>query len=316
MIVMARRLTGIALALLAGVAPAHAREVARCSADSVISVEQFAGHDTGQSLAPLGCGNFLRAQSVHLLDMSFGLQPEGVSRAYVDGGCVMKRVISRSVLVVVVVVACGLLMKESVHGQTVQRYMVSVTNMTRAQTFTPILVATHTQAVRMFTAGTAASPELRELAEEGNTDPFTTLLRGIRDVRDVVTVAGLLTPGVTAGIEVMGGGSFDRISVAAMLIPTNDAFFAVTGLLLPTGNEPLTVDAPAYDAGTERNDERCASIPGPNFAECGGPGGGARVGGGEGAVTIHNGIRGVGDLRANDRDWRNPVARITIRRVQ
>jgi hypothetical protein len=33
------------------------------------------------------------------------------------------------------------------------------------------------------------------------------------------------------------------------------------------------------------------------------------------AVTIQNGIRGIGDLRTNDRDWRNPVARITIHRV-
>ena len=33
---------------------------------------------------------------------------------------------------------------------------------------------------------------------------------------------------VTKGqVEVMGGGSFDRISIAAMLIPTNDAFFGV-----------------------------------------------------------------------------------------
>lgn len=225
----------------------------------------------------------------------------------------MKRAVSSSVLAVV----AGLMMSGHVQGQAVQRYMVTVTNMTRAQTFTPILVATHTQAVRLFAAGTAATPELRELAEEGNTDPLITLLRGFRaDVRDAVSTSGLLTAGVTVGLEVMGGGPFDRISIAAMLIPTNDAFFGVTGVSLPTGNETMTLDAPAYDAGTERNDERCASIPGPNFVECGGPGGGARVGGGEGAVTIHNGIRGVGDLRANDRDWRNPVARITIRRVQ
>ena len=89
----------------------------------------------------------------------------------------------------------------------------------------------------------------------------------------------------------------------------------MTGVLLPKGNETLTIDALAYDAGTERNDERCASIPGPNFAECNGPGGGARVGGGEGAVTVHNGIHGIGDLRASERDWRNPVARIVIRRI-
>ena len=225
----------------------------------------------------------------------------------------MKRIIAPSAIAALLLSA---VMIRPIFGQAGPRYAVVVTNMTRGQSFTPILVATHTQAVRLFVPGTAASPELRELAEEGNTDPFITLLRGMRrEVRDVVSTTGLLTPGVTLGIEVLGDDPFDRISVAAMLIPTNDGFFGVTGVALPKGNEVLTIDAPVYDAGTERNDERCASIPGPNFAECGGPGGGARVGGGEGAVTVHNGIHGIGDLRASERDRRNPVARIVIRRI-
>lgn len=225
----------------------------------------------------------------------------------------MKRTAAPSAIAALLLSA---VMIRPIFGQAGPRYAIEVTNMTRAQSFTPILVATHTQAVRLFTPGAAASPELRDLAEEGNTDPLITLLRGMRrEVRDVVSTAGLLTPGVTVGIEVLGNDPFDRISIAAMLIPTNDAFFGVTGVLLPKGNEVLTIDVPAYDAGTERNDERCASIPGPNFAECNGPGGGARVGGGEGAVTVHNGIHGIGDLRASERDWRNPVARIVIRRI-
>lgn len=226
----------------------------------------------------------------------------------------MKRTVSR--LAIAVFVGGGLLVHDTVRGQSAQRYVVSVTNMTRAQSFTPILVATHTQAVRLFAAGTAATPELREVAEEGNVGPLTTLLRGFPlEVRDVVASSGLLTPGVTVNVAVMAGGQFDRISLVSMLIPTNDAFFGVSGVPLPAGNDVTTIDAPAYDGGTERNDERCASIPGPSFSECGGPGGGARIGGGEGAVTIHNGIHGVGDFRASDRDWRNPVARITIRRI-
>jgi hypothetical protein len=32
-------------------------------------------------------------------------------------------------------------------------------------------------------------------------------------------------------------------------------------------------------------------------------------------VHIHSGIHGIGDLRPEHFDWRNPVARITIRRV-
>ena len=224
----------------------------------------------------------------------------------------MKRIVGPFAIVCLLV---GVVMIRPMFGQGGTRYSVVVTNMTRAQSFTPILVATHTQAVRLFTPGTAASPELRELAEEGSTGPFLTLLRGLRDVRDAVSATSLLMPGVTVGIEVLGNEPFDRISIAAMLIPTNDGFFGVTGVPLPKGNEVLTIDAPVYDAGTERNDEKCASIPGPNFVECNGPGGGARVGGGEGAVTVHNGIHGIGDLRASERDWRNPVARIVIRRL-
>ena len=36
----------------------------------------------------------------------------------------------------------------------------------------------------------------------------------------------------------------------------------------------------------------------------------------EGYVHIHRGIHGIGDLNASVYDWRNPVARITVTRVQ
>ncbi|MGH8760210.1 MAG: hypothetical protein ACREVW_11970, partial [Burkholderiales bacterium] len=69
--------------------------------------------------------------------------------------------------------------------------------------------------------------------------------------------------------------------------------------------------------GSERNDELCASIPGPEFAECGGPGGGGKPEGDEeGYVHIHAGIHGIGDLPPEVRDWRNPVARIVVRRAR
>ncbi len=103
--------------------------------------------------------------------------------------------------------------------------------------------------------------------------------------------------------------------IAAMLIPTNDAFLGLSGLVLPSGFEPVVADLLAYDSGTEINDERCASIPGPNFTECGGPGAGGRQGRGEGAVTVHNGMHGVGDMNRPLRDWRGPVARVTVQRV-
>ena len=194
-------------------------------------------------------------------------------------------------------------------------FEVTVTNLTRGQQFTPILVATHKAGVRLFNLGTAASPQLRTLAEEGNVGPMTALLLANPNVREVVNSGALLNPGQSVTQPVSTRGGFDNVSVAAMLIPTNDAFFAVNDVEGPNGNDSITLFSPAYDAGTERNDELCASIPGPNFIECAGPGGGGAPGGGEGYVHIHAGIHGVGNLNPALRDWRNPVARITIRRL-
>ena len=196
-----------------------------------------------------------------------------------------------------------------------QRFLVTVTNLTRGQQFTPLLVATHREGVRLFRLGSPASSELAVLAEEGNTAPLTALLSANPAVFDVVTVGPLLDPGASRTVEVRTHGPFDHVSVAAMLIPTNDGFFAVNGLAGPHGNRVVVFGSPAYDAGSEVNDELCASIPGPFFDECGGPGGGgAPAGGEEGFVHIHAGIHGIGDLTAARRDWRNPVALIEVRR--
>ena len=72
----------------------------------------------------------------------------------------------------------------------------------------------------------------------------------------------------------------------------------------------MTVFVPAYDAGTEINDESCDSIPGP---VCGGEGMSGEDG--EGFVSVHRGIHGVADLPAETYDWRNPVASISIRKM-
>ena len=211
-------------------------------------------------------------------------------------------------------------------AQANHKYEVTITNLTRGQRFTPVLVASHTESVKLFELGAAASPQLRTLAEEGDVGPLSMLLTANAEVGDVKNspppppVTNLVAPGGSVTVEVSAGGRFDHFSVAAMLIPTNDAFLAVNGMPGPKGNETVTYLVPAYDAGTERNDELCASIPGPGFAECvtpsnpSGNGGGAQVGGGEGYVHIHAGMHGVGNMNAAMRDWRNPVARITIRR--
>ncbi|MEZ5355899.1 MAG: spondin domain-containing protein [Bryobacteraceae bacterium] len=211
---------------------------------------------------------------------------------------------------------------------TAGTYEVRVTNLTRGQRFTPLFVVSHDSSVSLFALGAPASAQLKALAEEGNFGPFAELLSanpavcGVANSPTPPPASRLIAPGSTVTVNVEGGGKCDRISVAAMLIPTNDGFMAANSAEIPKGKETVVVLSPVYDAGTERNDEMCASIPGPGFMECitpsnaSGDGGGASVNEGEGNVTIHAGIHGIGNMNASMRDWRNPAARIAIRRVK
>lgn len=192
-----------------------------------------------------------------------------------------------------------------------QEYQVTITNLTRGESFTPVLVASHQEGVGLFHLGDAASGQLTAVAEEGDTGPFEDLLSSMSEVKDISTSVGLVGPGesVTVGIE--AGGSFDHFSLVSMLIPTNDGFFAINNTEFPKGKETLVLYSPVYDAGSETNDEICANIPGP---VCGGAGL-SPMDDGEGYVHIHSGIHGIGDLTPNDYDWNNPAAKITIAKV-
>jgi hypothetical protein len=65
------------------------------------------------------------------------------------------------------------------------QFEVTVTNLTRDQTFTPVLVGSHREGVTLFTLGGPASSQLAILAEEGNTAPLAALLLATSGVRDV-----------------------------------------------------------------------------------------------------------------------------------
>jgi hypothetical protein len=207
-----------------------------------------------------------------------------------------------------------------VSAQEKFRYEIIITNLTRGQYFTAPLVVTHKENLRLFAVGEPINPQLAVFAEEGTPTALAALLAGTPEAKDLFVTAGalaantLINPGKSATVIIEGNRQFDHLSLAAKLIPTNDAFIAINGIPGPPNNKPATLFVPAYDAGSEQNDELCASIIGPNIAECESPGGG-HPGGGEGFVYVHNGIHGVGNLTAAVRDWQSPVARIIIRRV-
>jgi hypothetical protein len=191
----------------------------------------------------------------------------------------------------------------------VRTYEVTITNITRQQTFTPILVATHSPRIEFFELGAPASAGLAFLAEDGNPASLAAELAATGEVFDAQTIPGLLAPGASATVTVKARGRFDQVSLAAMLIPTNDSFVALNGLNLPHAGA-VARTLVAYDAGSEPNDELCVNIPGPR---CGGQG--ASPGSGEGYVYVSPGVHGIGDLGPAVYDWRNPVARVVIRRV-
>ena len=198
-----------------------------------------------------------------------------------------------------VVMAIGLAightgLTDPVQAQGGRRYSVEITNLTNAQRFTPRLAATHSADVEIFSAGTMASPGLETLAESGDPGPLAAELSGMSGVDDIAITDIMLPPllgrGATEVLMLTARGRATRLSLAAMLIPTNDAFVGLN-TALPIGQENTEVYAYAYDAGTEVNDESCASLPGPHI-ECDGKlRDGADPGGGEGYITIHRGIQ-------------------------
>ncbi len=191
-------------------------------------------------------------------------------------------------------------------------YAVTVTNLTRGETFTPIMVATHRKGTHVFHLGEAASAELAAVAEGGDFSGLSTKLMDSGAAFDIATNGALLAPGASTTIMVKMAKRFKHVTVTSMLIPTNDAFVAVNGIKGPGKDHYKVIMSPTYDAGSEPNDELCANMPGP---VCGGEGGSPNAGG-EGYVHIHAGIHGIGDLTSSDFDWRNPSARIVIKRVK
>ncbi len=191
-------------------------------------------------------------------------------------------------------------------------YKVSITNMTAAQTFTPIMIAVHKHGVKLFTPGSPASPQLAMLAEGGDTAPLSEMLMMNPRVEHVITTGGPLSPGETVDVEIPAHRSYRYISLASMMLPTNDGFIALSGVRVPRGKHATMYLSPGYDAGSEINDESCENIPGP-FG-CDGMGIGYTEEEGEGYVHINSGIHGIGDIDAADYDWKNSVARIVIKR--
>ncbi len=127
------------------------------------------------------------------------------------------------------------------------------------------------------------------------------------EVGGMTVGSGVILPGKTATYTLDSGGA-TRLSIVSMLVITNDAFFGLDSYNLGSVVSRTVVWVPAYDSGSEDNNEDCDFIPGP---PCGN--GGVRdTKGAEKFIHIHAGVLGDDDLAKDTYDWRNPVVRIVI----
>jgi hypothetical protein len=184
---------------------------------------------------------------------------------------------------------------------------VYITNLSR-QIISPPVVASHTWKVAAFVPGQPASPELAALAEDGDYSGLVDLLSGHDEVLDVAAAGGPILPGETAALRLQFRGKFNRLTAVGMLVTTNDAFFGLNDFFIDPSQKVMRSTAPAWDAGSEANNESCDFIPGP---PCGNPL--VRdTDDAEGFVSVHSGIHGIDDLLPNEWAWQNPVVEITV----
>lgn len=195
-------------------------------------------------------------------------------------------------------------------GGETSTYLVTVENLTPAgsQPLSPVGTVVHGERTDVWSTGYPASAAVAGVAEDANVPDFVSTYSQTPGVSSALVGGNEpIGPGASVSFEVEAGRG-DRLSLVSMLVNSNDAF---TGLDSVRLGKPFQVfEVGAYDAGTEVNNEDPAFIPGPAGS---GPGVRAPEGG---VITPHDGILGqTGGIDSALFDWDDPVARITIERL-
>lgn len=214
------------------------------------------------------------------------------------------------------------------HRSHHRTYEVTIYNTSLGQPLSPPVVATHRRGAALFKVGHRASEGIVEIAENGNPDPAAEALSGSRRVTDVevldpIAPLGTLTEVPTSRTVRVTARPGDRLSVAGMLICTNDGFAGVDRMRLPWRGTRTAILG-TYDAGSERNTEMsedivdpCSAL-GPVVLDGDGDAGNGNNNDGidtSGRITRHPGVDGtVGDLLPAH-DW-ELAAVLTVRRVR
>lgn len=217
-------------------------------------------------------------------------------------------------------------------------YTVQITNLTYAQPFSPAAIILHEEGYSAFTDGEPASVAIEELAEGGSNASLLSEAMGSVYYLDSQAGSGPIPPRSIGNTYTLVVPELDvdnlRLSVATMLVNTNDAFTALNAMDVSnmTVGQSESFMAPTWDSGTEANTETADTMPGPAAAAAGGGGAAAgfdaarddlfdRVHFHRGATTSANAtdpsLEGLStSVLTEGHRWDNPTAKITITRTR
>lgn len=209
-----------------------------------------------------------------------------------------------------------------------QELSITVTNLTQGLHFTPVITAAHTSENNLFMASAMASIELQAMAEGGDISGLVSLLTNADANINENPAMGLLAPTMSASFTLTNDSANTHLSLAAMVLPSNDGFVGLDSWAIPEEAGTYTIFLNAYDAGTEANNELRGSgapgeagmpVPPPLEALIGMNGTGVTDMESNSKVHIHRGSLGDSDMSAGTSDinnsvqrWLNPVAKLTI----
>ena len=201
-----------------------------------------------------------------------------------------------------------------------QVFEITLTNLTTGepgmggQIFSHPIFAAHFASDGLATVRGPAIPALVALAENGDVSGLLEFATAVG--ADTAVADNVVIPGGSVTVRLKGNILNSSLTVASMLVSTNDGFIAASDVPLYDENGmpvSTTLELMAYDAGSEENTELASDIPGPLGldADADPEGSNARVPTEGGVITPHPGIQGVGDV-SEAFAWTEPTATLTI----
>lgn len=249
----------------------------------------------------------------------------------------MKPSISKAALISTALALVATVTTSAVFAGGDRMYKVTITNATRGQPVAPSVIATHSDAFRLFDLGPAPMAgepgyddyfALAAMAETGYPFHVFDQVSGADGVWEATVLAKpqpeplppVILPSESNSTMISASGNAKYLTTVAMLGATNDAVYAIQGAALPRGvGDTVHYWANAYDVGSEANDESPDTVGALGATDDNGESGTGINEGGEGYIHVHSGIHGVGGpdgLSPATHDWRNPVVEVTIERVE